>query len=264
MDTAENLREFAGEVARETGKLLKSIERRGIAVGYKGAIDLVTEADLKAEEFIVRRIREEFPDHAILSEEMGGDRGEGGGPHLWIVDPLDGTTNYAHGYPVYAVSIAVEVRGEVVAGAVYDPNLDELFAAAKGAGASLNGSEIRVSGIADLDKSLLATGFPYYYRERPDEILALFRAFSLRAQGVRRAGSAALDLCALACGRFDGFWELGLKPWDTAAGSLILTEAGGAISKLDGSAFDMRVPELLASNGAIHEQMLAVAGSAMT
>lgn len=261
MEAIEDLREFASEVAKEAGRLLKGMERPGIKIDYKGAIDLVTEADLRAEGLIIRRIKEKFPDHAVLSEEVGGDRP--GAEHLWIVDPLDGTTNYAHSYPIYAVSIAVEMRGEVVAGAVYDPTLDELFAASKGSGASLNGSEIRVSGIEDLDKSLLATGFPYYYRERPHEILALFKDFLLRAQGIRRAGSAALDLCALACGRFDGFWELGLKPWDTAAGSLILTEAGGAITKMDGTAFDIRVPELLASNGAIHEQMLAVVKGVM-
>ncbi|MCL5291502.1 MAG: inositol monophosphatase [Actinobacteria bacterium] len=254
MEEIRYFRDLAGEIAREAGELVKSLYRRDIVVERKGMVDLVTEADLKSEAFIMKRISERFPDHEILAEEAGG--GFGKTKHLWIVDPLDGTTNYAHGYPVYAVSIALEMDGVIVAGAVYDPNLKELFKAARGEGATLNGEKIGVSHATELHESLLVTGFPYYFRERPDEILALFRAFSLRAQGIRRAGSAALDMCALACGRFDGFWELGLKPWDTAAGSLILTEAGGRLSKLDGSSFDIRMPELLASNSKIHERML--------
>lgn len=246
----------ASGIARQAGRLIKDHLSSKKDVRYKGATDLVTEADLKSQEVIASELARLFPEHGILAEENLRRNIEA--EHLWIVDPLDGTTNFAHGYPVFAVSIALEVRGEVGLGVVYDPNLDELFAAEKGRGASLNGKPIRVSKTAELWQAMLATGFPYWTRERPDKLFDRFRAFSLKAQAVRRAGSAALDLCALACGRFDGFWEEGLKAWDTAAAKVVVEEAGGTLSKFDGTAFDIRVPEVLASNGLIHSQMLAV------
>lgn len=253
----DEFRVAASEIALEAGQLLLEMRQQGIRVSRKGAVDLVTTADLAAEQLIKERLCAKFPDHEILAEESGGESTPG--RPLWIVDPLDGTTNFAHGYPVFAVSIGLEVEGKIVAGAVYDPSFDELFTAAAGSGAWLNGKPIRVSSCQTLDDALLATGFPYFYRERTDEVLDLFRAFSIRVQGVRRSGAAALDICALACGRLDGFWELGLKPWDTAAGSLILEEAGGTLSKIDGSTFDIRVPTVLATNGLLHEEMLRVA-----
>ncbi|MHB0976496.1 MAG: inositol monophosphatase family protein [Candidatus Aquicultorales bacterium] len=252
------LREFAGNLAVEAGKLIKRIEGEGVEVRMKGAVDLVTSADIRSEEFITRQIRNVYPDHEILAEEAGGENP--GGEPLWIIDPLDGTTNFAHGFPVYAVSIGVEIDGAVVAGAVYDPTADELFTAATGEGAVRNGEPIRVSLVSQLDKSLLATGFPYFFREEADRVLDLFKAYSLQAQGIRRAGAAAIDLCWLACGRLDGFWELGLKPWDTAAGGLIVREAGGVLTRLDGTPFDIRVPQVLGTNGLIHDEMLEIAG----
>lgn len=246
----------AADIAIRAGQMAKNMAKNRHTVMMKGEIDLVTEVDIKAETLIVDELLSRFPDHGILAEERGFAQAET--DYIWIIDPIDGTTNYAHGFPVYAVSIGLEYKGEVIAGVIYDPNLDELFAAEKGKGAFLNNEPIHVSSTGDLNSSLLATGFPYYYRKRPEKIIELFTEFSLRVQGVRRAGAATIDLAALAAGRFDGFWELGLKPWDMAAGSLIATEAGARITKFDGSVFDIRMPEILATNGLIHDQMLDI------
>jgi myo-inositol-1(or 4)-monophosphatase len=244
------------ELALGAGRLLKQLEKERRTITFKGEIDLVTDADMKSEALVIEGIKGRFPGHDILAEEEGdfGIKSD----YLWIIDPLDGTTNYAHGFPIYSVSIALEYKGEVIVGVVYDPNLDELFTAEKGKGAFLNGSIVKVSEIGELDKSLLATGFPYYFRERPDLILQFFRGFSMRVQGIRRAGAATIDLTSLACGRFDGYWEFGLKPWDMAAGSLIAKEAGARITRFNGEDFDIRIPEIMASNGLIHEHMLEV------
>ncbi|MHB8841646.1 MAG: inositol monophosphatase family protein [Candidatus Aquicultor sp.] len=256
----ENFLDTAVELALHAGHLIKRLAKQPHTITYKGAIDLVTEADVQSEALVIAGIKERFPDHGILAEEKGSEQGES--EFLWIIDPVDGTTNYAHGFPVYGVSIALEYRGEVIVGVVYEPNLDELFTAEKGKGAFLNGAPIRVSETRDLDKSLLATGFPYNFRTDPDRIIKLFTAFSLKAQGIRRAGAATIDLVSLACGRFDGFWEFGLKPWDMAAGGLIAIEAGARITGMEGQSYDIRVPEIVASNGFIHDQMLAVINEA--
>lgn len=246
----------AKEIAYQAGDLLQQLAGKAFAVKHKGPVDLVTEADLKAETYIVNELKKRFPQDEILTEEAGG---KSKAERLWIIDPLDGTTNFAHRFPIYAVSIGLLVAGEIKLGVVYEPNLKEMFWALAGEGAYLNKQRIKVSQTKELNNALLATGFPYFLRERPDEVFSYFEAFSLKCQGVRRAGAATVDLCFLACGRLDGFWELGLKPWDTAAASLILKEAGGVLTKLDGSAFDIFFPEVLASNGFIQEQMLTVA-----
>ena len=235
------------------GELIQRKAKAGLKVKHKGAVDLVTDADIESEEYIVSALERDFPGHSILGEEQGGSRE---GAFLWVIDPIDGTINYAHGFPVYAVSIGLFTDGKPAIGVVYDPNLDELFAASQGGGATLNGDPIGVSRTDNLNESLLATGFPYSLRENPDKIMADFKKLSLLCQGVRRAGAASLDLCALACGRFDGFWEVELKPWDTAAAGLIVEEAGGSLSKFDGSAFDHFHPGLVASNGLIHDMLV--------
>ncbi|RJP25639.1 MAG: inositol monophosphatase [Deltaproteobacteria bacterium] len=251
---------FAEEVARGAGDILRRNYGRQQTIHYKGEINLVTEVDRESEAYILGRIRETFPDHGVLSEES--PELSSPSPYRWIVDPVDGTTNYAHGYPCFCVSVAVEREGSVVAGAVFDPLLGESFTAAAGAGARRNGERISVSKTSDLRKSLLATGFAYDVKESSDNNFDYFRAFVLTGQAIRRDGSAALDLCYLACGRFDGFWELKLKAWDTAAGLLILHEAGGVSSRLDGGPYDIHQPDLLASNGLIHQRMVEVLRSA--
>ena len=247
---------FAEEVARGAGEILRKNYGRKQAVHFKGEINLVTDVDHQSEAYIFEKIRSVFPDHGILSEESSEVMSSS--PYRWVVDPLDGTTNYAHNYPCFCVSIAVEREGELLAGAVFNPLLQELFAATPGGGAFLNGERISVSLTSILRRSLLATGFAYDVKTSNDNNLDYFREFVLTGQAIRRDGSAALDMCYLACGRFDGFWELKLKPWDTAAGLLILREAGGVATRLDGSPYDIHQPDILASNGRIHEQMLAV------
>ena len=247
---------FAEDVARGAGDILRRNYGRQQTIHFKGEINLVTDVDRESEEYILGRIREAYPDHGVLSEES--PELPSPSPYRWIIDPLDGTTNYAHGYPCFCVSVAVEREGAVVAGAVYDPLLNETFTASRGGGAHRNGEPVAVSGIGDLRKSLLATGFAYDVKSSTDNNFDYFRAFVLTGQAIRRDGTAALDLCYLACGRFDGFWELKLKAWDTAAGLLILEEAGGIASRLDGSPYDIHQPDLLASNGRIHRQMVEV------
>lgn len=250
---------FAIQIARDAGQVLaERFGRTSLQVSNKGDIDLVTESDLAAERLIIERIRSYYPRHAILSEEAGAStHHEGAGEYKWIVDPLDGTTNYAHGYPCFCVSIALERRGEVVLGVVYDPMRDELFAAERGEGSTLNGRRVRVSEVDDLNRALLCTGFPYDVRER-SEFVRHFGGFIMHAQAVRRDGAAALDLAYVACGRFEGFWEEGLRPWDVAAGKILVEEAGGRVSRYDGSPFDVYTPPILASNTLVHEQMMRV------
>lgn len=243
-------------VAREAGALvLERLHDRHI-VQYKGEINLVTEADHLSEALIVERIHREFPGHDILTEESP-ETANGSG-FRWIIDPLDGTTNYAHGYPVFCVSIALEVKGAIMLGAVYNPMLDELFTAEKGAGAFLNGRRLTVSRTESLSRGLLATGFPYDIREDRNNNINYFKAMALCAQAVRRTGSAALDLAYIAAGRFDGFWELKLAPWDTAAGWLLVEEAGGCVTDLRGDPYHLHSKDMLASNGLIHAEMARI------
>jgi myo-inositol-1(or 4)-monophosphatase len=254
--------ELAIRAAREAGELLRSNMGRRIDISYKGPIDLVTEVDMASERLIRELITTYYPRHTVIGEEMGAGGSVGDSEYRWIVDPLDGTTNYAHGYPCFCVSIGLQHAGEPLLGVVYDPTRDELFAAERGAGATLNGRPVRASGVESLKKALLCTGFPYDYTNRYFTNLDHFRNFSLAAQAVRRDGSAALDLCYVACGRFDGFWEAGLNPWDSAAAALVIAEAGGRVTSLDGCPFDPFRAECVASNGLIHDEMLAVLAQA--
>jgi myo-inositol-1(or 4)-monophosphatase len=251
---------FAVQMARDAGRILIDRQGRSLQVSSKGDINLVTEADLAAEEFIIERIRSYYPRHAILAEESGASNGAetgAAGEWKWIIDPLDGTTNYAHGYPCFCVSIAVERAGKIEIGVVYDPGRNEMFAAERGQGATLNERAIRVSDVDDLNSAMLCTGFSYDVRERPD-FARHFTSFTMRAQAVRRDGSAAIDLAYVACGRFDGFWEDGLNPWDTAAGLLLIEEAGGQVTDYKGAALNIYTPEVLASNSLVHEAMMGV------
>ncbi len=248
--------EVAVDVAREAGGILLAEFDRPVKISYKGEVDLVTQADRRSEQAIVSRLREHFPDHAIVAEEGGG--AETASVYRWHVDPLDGTTNFAHGYPCFAVSIGLEKDGEMLIGAIYQPVSKELFTASRGEGAYLNQEKIHVSRIEKLATSLLGTGFPSVKRTKSPNI-HYYWDFTLRSHGVRRDGSAALDLAAVACGRFDGFWEFGLHSWDTAAGVLLVREAGGIVTRFDGQPYQLGDPELLASNGHIHEEMREVA-----
>ncbi len=251
--------ELAIRAAREAGAILQDYATRGFQIEHKGRINLVTEADFASEHHIKQLITSHYPTHRILAEESGESAHSGSSDdYWWIIDPLDGTTNFSHGYPCYAVSIGVEHRGEIVVGVIYDPTRDELFAAERGAGAMLNGQKIQVSDVDHLEKALVVSGFPYDVRERMDEYLPAWRKFLERAQGVRRLGAAAIDMACVAAGRMDGFWEYGLNPWDTAAGWVIIEEAGGRMTKLDGSPFDNSIPSLLCTNGKIHDEMLEV------
>ena len=226
-----------------------------IRVDRKGIIDLVTEVDVAVERMFRKLIAERFPGHAVLAEELGHESREQPSSHLWIFDPLDGTTNYAHGLPIFCASLALEIDGQIEVGAIYDPARRELFTAERGGGAFLNGAPLAVSKVDALIDALLVTGFPYNIQQTAEEVVGLFRAFIERAQAVRRLGSAALDLCYVAAGRMDGFWEKRLKPWDMAAGMLIVCEAGGRVTGMDGSPFDVRAGHMLASNGPLHAQM---------
>jgi myo-inositol-1(or 4)-monophosphatase len=251
------LHEAAITFAREAGAIVKEGYGRIHAPERKGRIDLVTEYDKRAEALLLRQIRTYFPGHGILGEETGAHEAVDS-PVRWILDPLDGTTNFAHNYPFFGVSIGVEVEGTMVVGAVYDPVRDEMFEAARGHGARLNGDPIHVSPTASIEDALLVTGFPYDVREFPERHLPLFQAFLVRAQGIRRDGSAALNLCYLAMGRFDGFWEGSLSPWDMAAGTLIVREAGGVVTDYIGGAFHLEGRQILAANPALHAEMRAV------
>jgi myo-inositol-1(or 4)-monophosphatase len=241
-------------IAREAGALLMDFFHQQVKIEYKGDADLVTVADRKSEALILERIRKQFPTHDVMGEE--GTRIESGSDYKWYVDPLDGTTNFAHGFPVFCVSLAVQYRGQGAAGVIYDPTRDEMFAAELGKGALLNGQSIHVSATSRLAECLVGTGFPSHKRHKSPNIY-FYHQITLRTHGVRRAGSAALDLCNVACGRFDGFWEFNLNPWDTAAGVLIVEEAGGRVTTFSGGPFQLDSRETLASNGLVHDALIA-------
>jgi myo-inositol-1(or 4)-monophosphatase len=243
----------AVEIAREAGALLSRYFERRIGYELKGEHDLVTEADRQSEKLIVERLRSRFPSHSIVAEEGGGVSNES--EYRWYVDPLDGTTNFAHGFPVFNVTLALEHNREIVAGVVFDPTRDELFTAEKGAGAWLNNRRIRVSTAARIEESLVATGFPSYRRHQNVNVHFYYQ-LAMISHGVRRAGAAALDLAYVACGRLEAFWEFGLKPWDMAAGTLLVSEAGGVCSDMKGGHMGMPGPHLLADNGMIHDAVV--------
>jgi len=247
----------AVEAVVRAGDLQMARLGQQVQIDKKGVIDLVTEVDLEVERAFRALIAARFPDHHILAEEFGGASSVPAGP-CWVFDPIDGTTNYAHGLPIFCSSLALEIDGMPQLAAIYDPNRRELFTAERGGGALLNGKPIRVSSAASLIDAMLVTGFPYDVHDRVDEIVGLFGAFVSRARAVRRLGSAAIDLCWVAAGRLDGFWESDLKPWDIAAGALIVAEAGGRVSGVDGSPFASRGGHVLASNGPLHDAMLEV------
>lgn len=246
------------EAAKEAGKYLKYNVGRVRTIEMKKGEErnLVSEIDKGSEEKIIKIIKRHYPNHAILAEESGAL--DASSDYKWVIDPLDGTTNYLHGLPVYCVTLGIEYKGEIVAGVVYDPNLDELFTAEKGAGAYLNGKRMRVSQRARLIESLLVTGFPYDIAQNPDNAIGHFVNFLVEGQGLRRLGSAALDLSYVAAGRFDGFWEVNLNPWDMAAGVLFVREAGGRVTDFIGGESTIYKKQVLASNGNIHDAMLAV------
>lgn len=247
--------DFAVALAREAGAVLQHYMTREKQVELKGRANLVTVADKESEALIIRRIRERYPTHAILAEESGAS---GTGDAQWIIDPVDGTTNFAHQYPFFCVSIGFEFHGEILCGAVYDPYRDEMFSGARGVGSFFNGERLRVSDVAPLSSALLLTGFPYGVREKIKIAMSQFEAFIIESQAVRRGGSAALDLCYAAMGRCDGFWEMDLHAWDTAAGLVILQEAGGRVTDFAGNPFSVYKNQILASNGRIHQEMIDV------
>jgi myo-inositol-1(or 4)-monophosphatase len=238
-------------VAEQAGDILMSRFGKALAIRYKDRINLVTRADRTSERVIVQRLQKSYPAYGILAEEGTGIQGD----TRWLIDPLDGTTNYVHGYPVFCVSIALEKEGRIVLGVIYDPTRKEMFTAQQGKGAFLNRRRIRVSGTRDIHRAFLVTGFAYDVQTSKDNNLDHFAAFIRKAQAVRRDGSAALNLAYLACGRFDGFWELKLHPWDTAAGSLLVAEAGGKTTDFRGGPFSIYGHETLATNGLIHKTM---------
>jgi myo-inositol-1(or 4)-monophosphatase len=255
MASWQQLLEVAVEAARTAGSYQHYRFASVLDVTLKGDKDLVTGVDRESERLIVEHILANFPGHNIVAEE--GEYPQGNSPFRWVIDPLDGTTNYAHGFPWFCVSIGVESAGELVAGVIYNPMHDELFTATAGGGAFLNGSRMHVSGRSPLGNTLLGTGFPYDCASDPANNFANFIAFQKAARGIRRAGAAALDLAYVAAGRLDGFWELKLKPWDVAAGVLMVREAGGTVTTFDGSAYDIFNDRIVASNGLIHDEMTA-------
>jgi len=230
----------------------------GVRVEKKGAIDLVTEVDVEVERMFRAMIAERFPDHDVLAEEMGG--ASRGASHRWVFDPLDGTTNFAHGVPIFCASLALEIDGEAAVAAVYDPNREELFTAEAGIGSWLNGQPLKASHSATVLESMLVTGFPYNVHEKADEFLKTFAQVLKQARAIRRLGSAAIDICWVAAGRMDGFWEASLKPWDTRAAALVLEEAGGKVTGMDGKTWVPDDGHILATNGLIHDEVLRIIG----
>lgn len=245
------------EAAKEAGAFLKQNLGKVREINRKAGQEknLVTEIDKRSEQMIITAIRRHFPQHDILAEEGGGGSARGRSDYKWVIDPLDGTTNFTHAFPVFCVSIGLEYRGEMILGVIYDPNFDELFTAERGSGAYLNGKKIRVSGTEAVSRSLLVTGFPYNIQENPDRAVEHFVTFLMEAQAVRRMGSAAIDLAYVAAGRYEGFWEVALHPWDMAAGALLVTEAGGIITDFEGKAFSIYGRQILATNGRVHDEM---------
>ena len=256
MTQVKEFKQVAIQAALKAGRILNKNRGRVKKVNYKGKINIVTEIDLLSEKTIVKSIKKSFPHHSILTEESEEQKTDS--TYRWIIDPLDGTTNYAHDFPSYCISIALEKEGRIILGVVYNPLLDELFTAEIGKGAFLNKRSIQVSSTKQLSRSFLATGFPYDIRESKITNLDHFANFATRSLAIRRAGSAALDLCYLAVGRFDGFWELKLSPWDTAAASLVVKEAGGKVTDFEGKRYSIYSKHILATNGKIHRQMIRV------
>jgi myo-inositol-1(or 4)-monophosphatase len=255
----EKVAQIGRQAALAAGAVLRQNYHQPHRITLKGVIDPVTESDLQSQEMIISLIRQGFPDHEFLAEEAGvatPPPGAPSSPCRWIIDPLDGTVNFAHGYPAFCVSIACEAAGQMQYGVVYDPLREELFEARRGGGAWLNGQAITVSRTDRLDRALVTTGFPYDIRERLPETLARMGRILGAVQGLRRGGSAALDLCYIACGRLDGFFEENLKPWDTAAGLLLVQEAGGMITTIEGGDYDIYSPNILASNGLLHDHLI--------
>jgi myo-inositol-1(or 4)-monophosphatase len=252
----EEALKVAEEASRMAGEMLCRHIDSSREIVYKGAVNLVTDFDRRSQKVIFSHLSSRFPDHDFLAEEDLCE--QRGSEFRWIIDPIDGTTNYAHNFPIFCVSIALEWKSNVVCGVIYDPMRGEMFSAISGKGSVMDGQRIQISTTGDLDKSLLATGFPYDIRESEVNNIDHFVNFATRAQAIRRCGSAALDLCYVACGRFDGFWELKLSPWDVAAGVLIVEESGGRVSDFQGETASIYGNDLLASNGLIHEQMIQI------
>jgi len=248
--------DVAVTVARQAGALLRSFYERGVTTEYKGEIDLITEADRASEDLILRALSTQFPTHGFFAEESG--ERDSDTSHVWLIDPLDGTTNFAHGYPIFCVALALQIVRQSVLSVIYDPMRDELFTAQHDHGAFLNGRSIRVSRTETLAQSLLATGFPYDRKTNPHNNVRQHEAFLMRSQGVIRPGSASLDLASVACGRIDGYWEFKLQPWDMAPGALLVEMAGGRVSDPQGETIGARPRNAVASNGRIHEEMLGV------
>jgi myo-inositol-1(or 4)-monophosphatase len=249
--------ETSAEIAREAGALLAKYFERRVTFELKGEHDLVTEADRASEQLVIERLRSHFPSHSIVAEEGGGHSGSS--DYCWYVDPLDGTTNFAHGFPMYNVTMALEHAGSLVAGVIFDPEHNEMFASERGSGAYMNNRRIRVSKVSRIEDALVATGFPSQKRHQ-DVNIHFYYQLAMITHGVRRAGSAALDLAYVASGRLDAFWEFGLNPWDMAAGILLIEEAGGKCSDMKGAPATLRGPHLLADNGTIHDAMLGLFG----
>jgi len=250
----EREKQIIKEIAIKAGGILKSYFRKKISISYKGDIDPVTVADRKSEKFIIKNLKRYFPDASILSEEFGFEKVKG--DFLFIIDPLDGTVNFSHKFPVYAISIALLYKNNLIYGLIYDVERNEIFEAEKGKGAYLNGKRIHVSSKKRIERSLLATGFPYYVWKKPRRVIKIFKNILKHAQGVRRLGAATIDLAWVACGRLDGFWEEGLKVWDTIAGKIIVEEAEGKVTDYRGKKYDLNSNTIVASNGFIHNQIL--------
>lgn len=247
------------DIVTRAGEIQLARQESGFRVSKKGTIDLVTEVDLECERMCRALIAERFPDHDVLAEEFGeGSSTRPRSRWRWVFDPLDGTTNYAHGLPIYCASLGLEIDGRTEIGAVYDPTRRELYTAVRGGGARLNDRRLAVSHTATMIDALMVTGFPYDVHQKTGDLVAMFGEFLSRARAVRRLGSAALDLCYVAAGRFEAFWEQHLKPWDVSAGALIVEEAGGRVTGMDGSPFDASAGHLIASNGRVHDEMLSV------
>jgi myo-inositol-1(or 4)-monophosphatase len=248
------------EIVIRAGEIQMSRFRHDVQICKKGVIDLVTQVDVEVETMCRALISERFPSHRVIAEELPNKKGTStsDSEHVWIFDPIDGTVNFAHGLPIFCSSLALEINGKVELGVIFDPNLEELFVAEKGCGVRLNGKPLSVSSTPVLIDAMLCTGFPYDVHDKADELIGLFGAFISRARAVRRLGSAALDLCYVAAGRFDGFWERSLKPWDTAAGALMVEEAGGCVTDMSERPFTCHAGDVLASNGSLHEEMVNV------